>query len=349
MIARAPLDVWLYGTRIATATDNNGETGLRWSPEAYVRWGEGGRVMSHLLPISRPIEQPHHRRVRAFLAGLLPEGNIRERRAYAAGVASDDIFGMIRAYGKDTAGALVFVAEGDEEPSRIGSLEPLTDEQIGAMLADAAGTGPVVEDDGLQSTSLAGAQPKIVLARTSEGWARCLYGYPSTHIVKLAHPPESYARDVVDTEVASLDLARALGLTTIEAEIVDFSGQRAIVVSRYDRSADVGEGIQRIHQEDGAQALGINTDDPNNKFQRSRSLPSLKKLAEVLRAGGSEPHKLLALTTFNLAIGTHRCRDPAQFAGGTSGTRSRLSSWRTRSCVSDRMGSYSRSHQPTAW
>jgi serine/threonine-protein kinase HipA len=130
-----------------------------------------------------------------------------------------------------------------------------------------------------------------------------LDGYPSTHIAKLAHPPDSYARDVVHTEVASLDLARALGLTTIEAELIDFGGQLAIVVSRYDRLVDAEGRIQRIHQEDGAQALGINTDDLNRKFQYSRSLPSLQKLADVLRAGGSEPDKLLALTTFNLAIG----------------------------------------------
>jgi serine/threonine-protein kinase HipA len=305
MTAREPLDVWLYGTRIATVTDHDGEIGFRWSQEAYERWGEGGRVMSHLLPITRSAEQPHHRRVRVFLAGLLPEGNIRERFAHAAGVASDDIFGMIRAYGKDTAGALVFIGEGDAKPDRMGSLEPVTDDQIGAMLADAAGIGPAsaIADDRLQSISLAGVQPKIVLARTSDGWARCLDGYPSTHIAKLAHPPDSFAKDVVHTEVASLDLARAVGLTTIEAELIDFSGQLAIVVSRYDRSASTSGRSQRIHQEDGAQALGINTDDPNNKFQRSRSLPALNKLADVLRAGGSEPHKLLALTTFNLAIG----------------------------------------------
>src|ERR1022692_1674319 len=305
MTAREPLDVWLYGTRIATVTDHDGEIGFRWSQEAYERWGEGGRVMSHLLPITRSAEQPHHRRVRVFLAGLLPEGNIRERFAHAAGVASDDIFGMIRAYGKDTAGALVFIGEGDAKPDRMGSLEPVTDDQIGAMLADAAGIGPAsaIADDRLQSISLAGVQPKIVLARTSDGWARCLDGYPSTHIAKLAHPPDSFAKDVVDTEVASLDLARALGLTTIEAELIDFGGQLAIVVSRYDRFVDTEGRIQRIHQEDGAQALGINTDDPYRKFQYSRSLPSLQKLAGVLRAGGSEPHKLLALSTFNLAIG----------------------------------------------
>ena len=91
MTARPPLDVWLYGTRIATMTDDTGQTGLRWSLEAYERWGEGGRVMSHLLPISDQAVQPHHRRVRAFLAGLLPEGGMRERSAFSAGVASDDI------------------------------------------------------------------------------------------------------------------------------------------------------------------------------------------------------------------------------------------------------------------
>jgi serine/threonine-protein kinase HipA len=192
------------------------------------------------------------------------------------------------------------------EPDRIGFTEPVDDKQIGAMLTEAAGGGPAFaapDEERLQSTSLAGIQPKIVLSRTSDGWVRCLDGYPSTHIAKLAHPADSYARDVVHTEVASLDLARALGLTTIEAELIDFGGQLAIVVSRYDRAVDEEGRIHRVHQEDSAQALGINTDDPNRKFQHSRSLPSLQKLADVLRAGGSEPDKLLSLTTFNLAIG----------------------------------------------
>ena len=150
MTARAPLAVWLYGTRIATITDNSSQTGLQWSPEAHERWGEGARVMSHLLPISRLAGQPHHRRVRAFLAGLLPEGSMRERSAFAAGVSSDDIFGMIRAYGEDTAGALVFVDEGAADPSRLGSLEPVTDKQVGAMLAEAAGAGPAIKEDRFQ-------------------------------------------------------------------------------------------------------------------------------------------------------------------------------------------------------
>jgi len=59
-----------------------------------------------------------------------------------------------------------------------------------------------------------------------------------------AHSGEFPIILVVHTEVASLDLARALGLTTIKAELIDFGGQLAIVVSRYDRFVDTEGRIQ---------------------------------------------------------------------------------------------------------
>ncbi|WP_146954885.1 HipA domain-containing protein, partial [Cellulomonas soli] len=59
-----------------------------------------------------------------------------------------------------------------------------------------------------------------------------------------------------------------------------------------------------VHQEDGAQLLGLNTDDPDRKFQWGRALPSLRELARVLISMGEvRPTGLLALTCFNLAIG----------------------------------------------
>jgi serine/threonine-protein kinase HipA len=304
MTRRSPLDVWLYGTPVATITDDDDEVNLRWTGEAYVRWGQGSRVMSELLPITRPDERPHHRRVEVFLENLLPEGNAREHLAFDAGVVSDDIFGMIEAYGRDTAGALIFVPAGSAEPTRGGTLTPLSVTQIGAMLEAAGRNAPALgAEPHLQSTSLAGVQPKIVLAQTGTGWARCIGGYPSTHIIKLAHPPGSAAQDVVHTEVACLDLARAVGLTTIHAELADFDGQLAIVISRYDRIVGDDSVVHRIHQEDSAQALGINTSDPARKFQRGKQTPSLAKIAQVLRSGGREPDRLLRLTTFNLALG----------------------------------------------
>jgi serine/threonine-protein kinase HipA len=304
MTGRDPLDAWLYGTRIATISDDDGNVNLRWTPDAHGRWGEGSRVMSELLPITRPSERPHHRRVEVFLENLLPEGNAREHLAFDAGLVADDIFGMIAAYGRDTAGALVFAPAGASEPERGGNLAPLTIAEIGAMLQAAARNAPALGAiPHLQSISLAGLQPKVVLAKTPTGWARCVNGYPSTHIIKLAHPPGSPAADVVDTEVACLDLARAIGLTTVAAKLADFAGQRAIIVSRYDRVAGDDGLWRRVHQEDSAQALGINTSDPIRKFQHGKQTPSLNKIAGVLRNGGSEPDQLLKLTTFNLAVG----------------------------------------------
>ncbi|HEY1621052.1 MAG TPA: HipA domain-containing protein [Streptosporangiaceae bacterium] len=303
-MSRQPLDAWLYGTRIATITDRGGHISLRWTDEAYQRWGDGTRVMSELLPVSRPDRQPHHRRVEVFLEGLLPEGTARQHLAFDAGLVPGDIFGMIEAYGRDTAGALIFVPEGSAEPTRQGTVRPLSDAQIGAMLEAAGRNAPALgAEPHLQSTSLAGIQPKIVLAATPDGWARCIGGYPSTHIVKLAHPAGSPAEDVAHTEVACLDLARAAGLTSISAELASFGGQLAIVVSRYDRVTGPDGVIRRVHQEDTAQALGINTADPARKFQLGAGLPSLARIAGVLRNSGSEPDQLLRLTAFNLAVG----------------------------------------------
>lgn len=105
------------------------------------------------------------------------------------------------------------------------------------------------------------------------------------------------------TEAACTELARALGLSTVDAHVVDFAGVPALVVSRYDRRVRSDGTVERIHQEDTAQALGLDTSDMNRKFQRGKALPSLKAVATLLRHGGQEPDKLLAMTTFNLAVG----------------------------------------------
>jgi serine/threonine-protein kinase HipA len=254
--------------------------------------------MSELLPIQRAGECPHDRRVTVFLSGLLAEGNLREHQAFDAGVTSDDVFGLIAACGRDTAGALVFMP-GEASPDRVGSWAATTDAAIARRL-QAAGRDA---GDGLESNSLAGVQPKIVLRRDGGRWLRCLGGAPSTHIVKLGHAHDSPIADIIDTEAASTELARSIGLSTVHAHVATFARVRALVVSRYDRAVADDGTIGRLHQEDAAQALGLDVSDLNRKFQRGKALPSLKAIAAVLRNGGAEPDRLLALTTLNLALG----------------------------------------------
>ena len=67
-------------------------------------YGEGSRILSLSLPISsRPLTE---RSVGNFLDGLLPEGQVRQHVASAAGVTTADIFGMLKQVGWDWAGAV---------------------------------------------------------------------------------------------------------------------------------------------------------------------------------------------------------------------------------------------------
>ncbi len=127
---------------------------------------------------------------------------------------------------------------------------------------------------------------------------------PSTHIVKLSRPETSRTADLIDTEAAALDLARQAGISDVQAHLQTFADKRAIVVTRYDRVPDLEAAtVQRLHQEDAAQMLGLNTDDPLRKFQYGAAIPSLAAIAGKLAAVGIALEPLLALTTLNLAIG----------------------------------------------
>lgn len=302
----ADLDAWLYGTRIATFSPGtrDGEIGITWTDAARDRWGIGSRVLSHLLPIPGRTSTTAPARARVWLEGLLPEGDMLTHLAVDAGVDPDDTLGFLAHYGRDTAGALVLVPAGSPDPAREGTTAPVGDVEIGDMLRKARARVGHSSDRHDSLTSLAGLEPKIALARAEDGtWLKCLRGAPSTYILKVARPDESLTHDTVDTEAAALDLARRLGLTTIDAYATEFDGVRCIVVSRYDRVRRSDGTIDRIHQEDAAQGLGINTRDPARKAQHGKALPSLAATAQILTDGGTDPTELLRLTAFNLAIG----------------------------------------------
>jgi len=114
---------------------------------------------------------------------------------------------MLRAYGRDVAGALqIWDPDVPGEPKQ-PALEPLSRVGVADMLRH-------VQDNPLGNkpfggkTSLAGVQDKIVLARSGETWNRVIDGWPSTHILK----PESldYPTSIYDEEYGAR-FARAAG------------------------------------------------------------------------------------------------------------------------------------------
>lgn len=234
-----------------------------------------------------------------FIAGLLSEGAARIHDAVNAGIDPDDLFALLGRYGRDTPGALDF--EPRPRPSRSNRAPiPLTDHDVRDLLdaADSSRRG-----GGQTSISLPGLIPKIALSRDADGtWLLPPAGIPSTWILKVAHPADSAAADVVDTEALCLDLGRRVGVTTVRAAVLDFEDRRAIAVARYDRVVVDGR-VERIHQEDLAQVFGLNTADPARKFQHGRALPSWREAARALAQDGGRLGPLARLVAFSFLVG----------------------------------------------
>ncbi len=237
---------------------------------------------------------------RAWFEGLLPEGETRVRAASRFGVQPDDWFGLLAEIGWECAGAVAVQAD-DRRPAAPG-YQPLADAEVGERLDALPGRPYDVE--GALRMSLGGAQDKLVLAWRDGGWALPLGGAPSTHILK-PEPPQwpglvaaeawSLAVAGIVTEAASARAENALGSRPV------------LVVTRFDRHEDAAGSIERVHQEDLCQALGLPPSDKYHEPPFRPQKPSLARLAEVLATRGVRPaqelERLLRQLVVTLAMG----------------------------------------------
>jgi len=293
------LGVWLEAARVGTLT--RGRRGLRfaYSDEAVERWPGNTPLISCSLPVSTRTQVAD-----AFFEGLLPEGSYRDQLAGRAGVVSSDAFGLLRAYGRDIAGALV-VSDTDVGP-RPGEVLPLSGEDLATEVAELTDRPLGVHDD--SELSIPGLQDKMLLVDLGDGrWGRPLHGRPSTHILKLDH---RLHRGLVAAEGACLAVARAAGLPAADAQLVAVGDADCLIIRRFDRSNDVdAEGnllTHRIHQEDSCQALGRS---PRQKYEvrQGGGGPELSEIAALLDRHAAEPtaelYRLLEAVTFRVLIG----------------------------------------------
>ncbi len=167
-MAKAELDVWLYGCRIGRlAAPGAGKLAFEYSQEAAERFGSGSVILSTSLPLDAA-RRPRGDRVRAFFDGLLPEGEAREALFVRFGVERRDRFGLLEAIGRDCAGALVVVPTGTSDPEAGARLEPLEDGELAALIAGVHERPLGADPDRDVRVSLAGVQDKVLLARTPE-------------------------------------------------------------------------------------------------------------------------------------------------------------------------------------
>ncbi len=292
----ADLVVELYGTPVGTLTGTWRTFDFLPDPAAVTMFGIDSPILSVAIPLAAVAVRSRKERRQNFFRELLPEGRMLARLAQQADLAEQDVVGLLRAYGRDVAGALqIWDPDVPGEPKQ-PALELLSASGVATMLEH-------VQDNPLGNkpfggkTSLAGVQDKIVLARMGGAWNRVIDGWPSTHILK----PESrdYPTSIYDEEYGAR-FARAAGLTSFPTWIEEFEGVPTVVIERYDRAPDAPQG--RIHQEDFNQVLGA---AGNQKYQKYGGKVSLQRAARLFSAVGDRDslERLFKLVVVSVAVG----------------------------------------------
>jgi serine/threonine-protein kinase HipA len=244
-----------------------------------------GAPLSTALPSTR--RRHGAAAVTPYLWGLLPDNDIViQRWARDAQVSATDIVGLLAAVGEDVAGAAQYVPAGaGNEASEPGTIEYLSQREVNALVGAVAADGNVWHQTPsgkhVGRWSLAGAQGKLALAHDQRrGWGIPHGARPTTHIIK----PTIRGLDDHDlNEHLCLAAANKVGIRAAESKVEQFGSVRALVVARYDRTK--GQPVERIHQEDMCQALGLH---PSKKYQ-SDGGPSARDIARHLRQVSSNP------------------------------------------------------------
>jgi serine/threonine-protein kinase HipA len=291
----APVPVWFDALHVGDVTvAGDGALSFAYTPAWLAT--PGAFAVSLTLPLGETVYPSQV--ISPWLAGLLPEEDQLTVLTRSLGLDRADTLAVLREVGGDTAGALSFGA-----PSRRAdwAYTPLTefysvdDPQIALErhFEDLARRPFLVGEDGVR-LSLAGGQKKSALAVLDETGAPVLrlpqpgdalaiprHGAPSTIIVK---PDNPVLPGIVENETYCLTLAAAIGIASAQAAILPAGARRAICVLRYDRRLGRNGAVQRVHQEDFAQANGV---PPGRKYERG-TLPG-PDLGTLLATGRHLP------------------------------------------------------------
>lgn len=252
---------------------------------------------------------------RAFFANLLPEGDIRRQVARQLGVSEENIFALLEGIGGDCAGAVSILRPGDIRDSS-GHYRPILPEALTRELATLPAHPFLAGEEGVR-LSLAGAQNKLPLYVENGEFFIPEGNRASSHILKTAIPQ---LENSVVNEAFCMNLAQKVGLPVPVARVVEIAGQQVYMVERYDRKRTAPGEIERLHQEDFCQALGV---IPEMKYEQEGG-PGFQDCFRLVEEWSDEPIldtlSLLKWALFNFLIGnadSHAKNLSFLYAGGT--------------------------------
>ncbi len=296
---RRVLAVWLLGQQVGQLAQVDGRLNFSYSSQ----WlqSANARPLSHHLPLQAAAFDD--KATRPFFAGLLPEGDKRRLIARTLHVSRQNDFALLDGIGGECAGA-VSLLEAGQQPHLVPSAPAvrwLDDAALLAILEELPRRPMLAGEAGLR-LSLAGAQDKLPVVFADGHVGLPLQNTPSSHILK---PAISAVEGSVFNEGFCLALAAQMKLPAARAAIHRVADRAYLLVDRYDRVRPPGGALQRLHQEDFCQALGI---APEYKYQNEGG-PDLVQCFALIRSATrpSAPHilRLLDYVIFNALIGNH--------------------------------------------
>ena len=292
------LDVYFLGVLAGKLhQDSSGVLGFQYD----AAWLERSDAIALSQSLPRQSEPFGANVCHGFFGGILPEEAKRDLIAKNLGISKKNDFAMLAEIGGECAGAISFLPEGQNPGVEATQYLPLSETDLAAILKDLPKRPLMAGEEGIR-LSLAGAQDKITVYYSKDGFAVPLNGAPSTHILKPAI--EHYA-DTVLNEYLCLKLAGAIGLPVADADILKIGNMQVLSVRRYDRVLHKDDSVERLHQEDFCQSLGI----PSEMKYQSEGGVSLKQAFDLLRSVSTVPvldlQIMLDAVIFNYLIGNH--------------------------------------------
>jgi serine/threonine-protein kinase HipA len=170
-----------------------------------------------------------------FFDNLVAEGWLARAQARSLGIAPEDRFARLLAFGRDCPGSVSVI---DPRPASEPNLKEGTTEEIAALTNRA---------------SISGVQAKLFAIRDGKGYRPAHTGEKSTHIAKL---PSGELPNIVENEYLTTVAAAALlpEDQIVEVEVATLQGidGASLLVRRFDRTPTGG----KTHFEEFNQLLG---------------------------------------------------------------------------------------------
>lgn len=243
-------------------------------------WRQNGFPLTPSVPLSPLAERPVEWRdaAAAYFQNLLPEGQALEDICRSLQISRSSTFGLLRAMGREAAGA-VRVLESDSV-AEIDRVRLVPKAELSERIRERQDR-PFSVWDGTVRLSIAGYQDKLAAFDAGGEWA--LAEGPnraSTHILK-PDPIAPRLAGLTSNEFFCMHLAAAVGLPVAPVRL-EHVPEPVLVVERFDRQR-AGDEVRRLHVIDACQALGV---PPSLKYERPYG--DSRDVADV-RTGASLP------------------------------------------------------------